>query len=363
MKSSSAFNFLICLALAVLATTESLACSCIPTPNPPCRAYWQTPVIFEGTVTEFAVVENNAKFFENRRATFSVEKSHKGIDGTKETEIYTGDGGSDCGFPFQVGKRYLVYAYQENGYLSTNYCGRTELIEGAKEDLDYFAQMAAMKDGATIYGSVKKYAFGYGSDEKFGLTNPVANIAIRIEGKKSALLRTDKDGNFRASGFPAGTYLMEPILPRNLTLSVHSKTQSIDFFEVGNKQCYEAKFYVDFGGKVKGRVLDENGRGVEGIDAQMVSAEYKLKGDKDTAPLLARSVTDENGRFSFDGIPPGRYFLGIGIGGAFDVFGKNGRVFYPNTIDPNKATVITVTEGKRLPNFNLRLPKKPADKL
>jgi hypothetical protein len=358
MRNSLAFNLLIGILLIAWSATESFACSCNRTPNPPCRFYWQTPVIFEGTVIKFVSIENNPNGFENRKAKFRVESPYKGI-GKKEIEIYTGDGGSDCGFPFQVGKRYLVYAYGENSYLSTNYCGRTRAIENAKEDFDYFAQLPSMKSGVMIYGSLKKYAFGYGEDEDFGLTKPIAGIPIKIKGKKSILLRTDKNGNFKVSDFPAGTYLIEPVLPKNLTLSVHTKTQTYDFFEIKSKECYEAKFYVDFEGKVKGRVLDEKGRGVKGIDTQLVSAEYKFKGKKDTAQLLEWNVSNESGRYSFEGIPPGRYFLGIGIGGASDVFGKNGRVFYPNTTDPKKATVITIVEGKRLPEFNLRLPRKP----
>ncbi len=48
----------------------------------------------------------------------------------KHTWITTGLGGGDCGFDFEVGKQYLVYAFKdEAGELSTNICTRTTRLE------------------------------------------------------------------------------------------------------------------------------------------------------------------------------------------------------------------------------------------
>jgi hypothetical protein len=40
-----------------------------------------------------------------------------------------------CGFGFEVGKSYLIYADMQKGKLSTNLCSRTRTIEEAGEDL------------------------------------------------------------------------------------------------------------------------------------------------------------------------------------------------------------------------------------
>ncbi|HMS38856.1 MAG TPA: hypothetical protein PKE69_01425 [Pyrinomonadaceae bacterium] len=349
--------FFIVFIFILIGFQQIFACSCMQTPNPPCRSYGNTPVIFDGIVTEFAPIENNQNGSQNRRAKFKIENIYKG-NLKKEVEIFTGDGGSDCGFPFTVGERYLVYAYGDETYLSTSYCSRTELLEKAKEDLDYFAQLPSLKNEVTIYGSVKKYAFGYGDDEDFGLTKPLFNIPIRIKGQKSSVVRTDRQGNFKVSGFPAGTYSVELLLPKRLKVSIHSRTGEVDYLKIPNKGCAEVKYYIDFEGKISGRVLDENGKGVESIDVQLVSADYKFEGKNDTATMLEWDVSDENGNYSFDGIPPGRYFLGIGIGGAFDVFGEYGQIFYPNATKPENATVINITENKELINYNLLLPKR-----
>ena len=56
--------------------------------------------------------------------------------------LSTGLGGGDCGFDFEVGKQYLVYAFKyafkdETGELSTNICTGTTRLEKSSENLAY----------------------------------------------------------------------------------------------------------------------------------------------------------------------------------------------------------------------------------
>src|SRR6266496_2084402 len=53
-----------------------------------------------------------------------------------EVTVFTGQGGGDCGYKFEVGQQYLVYAYRYNRTkLGTNICQRTESLLGATQDL------------------------------------------------------------------------------------------------------------------------------------------------------------------------------------------------------------------------------------
>ena len=67
-----------------------------------------------------------------------------GVDSKeKEIEVVTGQGGGDCGYPFQVGVDYVVYARRNaEGQLETGICSRTRTLAQAAEDLDYFRGMA-----------------------------------------------------------------------------------------------------------------------------------------------------------------------------------------------------------------------------
>ena len=64
---------------------------------------------------------------------FEVEKYWKGIF-ENNVIIGTGFGGGDCGYRFENGEDYLVYAYGDNT-LSTNSCSRTKLLASAQDDL------------------------------------------------------------------------------------------------------------------------------------------------------------------------------------------------------------------------------------
>ena len=65
---------------------------------------------------------------------FRVESSWKGKLLT-ELRLTTGLGNGDCGYPFEVGQKYLVYAYGSDvNRLGTNICQRTvDLIEAAAD--------------------------------------------------------------------------------------------------------------------------------------------------------------------------------------------------------------------------------------
>ena len=64
-----------------------------------------------------------------------VTGSWKGAPGERE-QVLTGRGQGDCGFRFQPGVEYLIYARRlPSGDLATDICSRTRPIVGAREDL------------------------------------------------------------------------------------------------------------------------------------------------------------------------------------------------------------------------------------
>jgi hypothetical protein len=115
--------------LAILFSVHpaALACSCVP-PPPPVDALAQSDAVFVGTVLK---IEDGT---DNRSVTFRVTRYWKGIDAFVVT-VSTGFNDGDCGYPFQEGKPYLVYAHGEKE-LHTNICTRTRLLSDAREDLD-----------------------------------------------------------------------------------------------------------------------------------------------------------------------------------------------------------------------------------
>jgi hypothetical protein len=81
---------------------------------------------YDKSTTGLPVIGNRIMLpvFDKNEITFRVDKSWKG-ETVSEIKISTGVGGSDCGYVFTTGKKYLVYAAEKDGSIWVNSCSRT----------------------------------------------------------------------------------------------------------------------------------------------------------------------------------------------------------------------------------------------
>jgi hypothetical protein len=162
MKKINVIRIMVCVALLVsqfTIPTPVSACSCV-LPGPPIDAFRDYAAVFRGKVTEISRNYSPAishiyrtletlnlrpnYFYENKSwgydVTFKVYRSWKNV-GTTSVILRTGSGGGDCGYVFNRGDDYLVYAYElnddANNELEVSMCSRTTEISGAAEDLSY----------------------------------------------------------------------------------------------------------------------------------------------------------------------------------------------------------------------------------
>lgn len=111
---------------------QSQACTCLP-PPPPARAVAEAAAVFVGQVISFE--EFPAQY--ERLARFSVQRAWKGLSGEVDS-IYTPFSEASCGYDFEVGETYLVYAFiDERGRMMTHLCSRTRPASFAQTDLNY----------------------------------------------------------------------------------------------------------------------------------------------------------------------------------------------------------------------------------
>ena len=69
--------------------------------------------------------------------SFTASHFYRGIQ-QQHVTVQTGLGGGDCGFPFEIGREYLVYAYKDDsGRLTTGICTGTGRLEESAVDLAY----------------------------------------------------------------------------------------------------------------------------------------------------------------------------------------------------------------------------------
>ena len=134
---------LLVLALAatsiVYAPGSAFACSCAE-PQSDAAAEKDADAVFAGTVTGYEIVKpiggGYGPAVDDVRMALQVEWSlevdtfTKG-DPAKEIVLISAGQGTACGFQFDEGKRYLVFAYEDeydDGGLSTNSCTSTRAI-------------------------------------------------------------------------------------------------------------------------------------------------------------------------------------------------------------------------------------------
>src|SRR5262245_41056089 len=129
------------VSIAVLATSAILgaaatsdACTCMTSPGA-CQAAWDVPAVFVADVVGVQDAQGDSSFA-RRRVQLRVAESFRG-DAEGTVDLFTGQGGGDCGFPFVTGQRYLVYASRTGSGYQTGICSRTRRIDEAEEDLKY----------------------------------------------------------------------------------------------------------------------------------------------------------------------------------------------------------------------------------
>jgi len=132
MRRFCAFGMIVLVLISTIAAPAS-ACSCLRPPEAPVALAGSTAV-FLGKVTAIERGKTGLQI------TIEVDRAWKGI-ATKTVSLNTAPDDGMCGYHFEIGKSYLVYANGdkpkegEQPKLSTNICTRTCHIDQAGDDL------------------------------------------------------------------------------------------------------------------------------------------------------------------------------------------------------------------------------------
>lgn len=191
-------------AWAALAPATADACSCV-SPPPPAQAKESAAAVFEGRVTRIEDPDTQPKVH------FQVVRSFKGPSHETLT-VRTASNSAACGYGFEEGKSYLVYASDEGG-LTTSLCSRTQPIEHAAGDLSELGL------GNTPFDP------GAGSDQQQPPSSP-AGQAAKGGCASCAVGARANDGNESASRSLGGLALVALAAAYRLTCRRRSGSRS-----------------------------------------------------------------------------------------------------------------------------------------
>jgi hypothetical protein len=130
----------------------ALACSCVfPTVE---QAKQDAVALFEGRVTSIVdAPAAGADVDSEYSVTLHVARSWRGLEKQARVTLRTAKSGATCGYAFEVGTSYLVYAGGAPGKLEVNSCSRTRRLREASEDLAALGSANTPATGAAKQGS------------------------------------------------------------------------------------------------------------------------------------------------------------------------------------------------------------------
>ncbi len=140
------------------------------------------------------------------------DAGHKAKKAADFLDVWTTAG--DCGYDFQIGETYLVFANDEEGadYFFTSSCMRTKRLSEAGEDLAYLyfyknqPEQSSRLEGFTTSDRKSQLAIDP-MHEPAGIGSPVAGVVLQL--KSDGLTRyaeSESTGRFLFDGLPEGNF-------------------------------------------------------------------------------------------------------------------------------------------------------------
>ncbi|MBN8730841.1 MAG: carboxypeptidase regulatory-like domain-containing protein [Acidobacteria bacterium] len=333
------------IALLLLGTAAAEGCTCLgrrPFCEVPPRLDPRTSkAVFVGMVVAADPITG---FGRERRIRFRVEEQFLGSPGSEFTLL----GGSglccDCSVAFQVGRRYLVVAHQNEGGWSTNGCYGTSELDGRRAEIELRA-LHEWKQGKAMTRSLDG---AVADNTRRGLagfrTNPPP-VGWKVTLTGPGLLRetaTREDGGFDFDQLPVAR-LRLTLSPPPGWLGDRTPPQEVDLTTAA---CASAYFEVrEVQGSVRGRLRREDGRNPQYLPVTALPASAGRR--------FPEAHTNAAGEFTIDGLEPGDYLLAVHLNAQPD----SGlvRSYYPGVAEPSQAHRFRVECGQTvdLPEWTL----------
>jgi hypothetical protein len=330
-------------AIVLLVPTQASACSCALELSP-CAA-GAGSVIFVGTpvaVEHFRSANGTALV----RFHFDVEDPIQNIDGMT-ADVTTLPSAAECGFPFETGVKYLVYASGTSGTYSASLCSRTGRFEARQDDLEILRDTSVLP---RLFGGIDRLQLRLNGQlaDRFEIGG-ISNVPVRITDRgKIREMRTDANGRFWFDRVSPGTYVVDAQLPAPYApLFKKPVTATVDGCSgeaVIPVTTVPLRGTVHAAGSASGHQVM--------LRFALVGSDRRVSIDRSTLVF-----TDRTGAWSVPGLPAGQYLVGVSV---FDPPTKDtpySPSWYPNASRPEDATLIVVADDRTV-SIDFRLPRR-----
>ena len=283
-----------------------------------------------------------------------------------------------CGYEYHPGdlffhkeERYLVYAGDNNGLLSTSHCSKTRhAYEKDDAEIESLRRLHRLPSSIVTGTYVRPYVYGPSAPLVGAGVTLTSPIGQRFTAK------TEADGGFTFSGLPPATYQIQfdtppgyvvdwappsgaywrtsegiiPANPRELVVSPNA--------------CRDASYSALPNGRISGVATSQQGKLPEPLPIRIWPAN---RVDAIENSWWARYETDSSGAFQIGPLPPGSYVIATYLWPAdFKERSKDANYvlgvvpqpwFYPGTTDPAKARPIAVGFAQQVSGIHFAVPR------
>jgi hypothetical protein len=318
------------IALVLLAPAPAAALSCAPRPVEGCALVDNDSEIFVGRVL--------GKLDSDDAWRMRVVRSFRGTaQGVVTVTVWANLSLAEL----EVGQDYLFYVSKkiENGIVSrstpTACATWMPLSEVSKSELDFLSRLASKTADGRIVGSVMRQTDVLKRE-------PLAGIPISLNTGASTV--TDATGRFEFGELATGSYVLGATMPREL-LAVASANP----IEVVPHACPGVYITARPNTTVSGRIVLPGRLRTEGLTVSALTPD---------GFLIENAYPDPQGAFTFLGLPPGEYVVGVNANGVTPtVDSPFPPTFAPGTADIQKADRIRLEVPTELADVDIVVPR------
>ena len=240
------------------------------------------------------------------------------------------------------GHLYLFDATKgQDGALLTKRCGSTADID-SNSIQDFLGYLRSRQRGefASSLTVVVRDEF-----------SPVENVDVTIRSEQRMFsTTTDALGNASFSNIEPGTYSLQATR-QHYQLNEERVSDHVATVIAGT--CPSALMLLKADGGVSGVVRDVYGAPISALPIELLEIRNGSQQVSDLAWFQSR--TDNDGKFTFDSVSPGRYYLGTNLL-EFEKAARVPPVFFPGLRDRNGAIPIDVRLGELTDNLLFTFP-------
>jgi hypothetical protein len=281
------------------------------------------------------------------KVTLTVSELFRGA-AADSLVVRTDVGTEACGYPFEVGHEYLVFANEYQGTVTVTTCSATQPAKMATARIQ---QLRALRDGTTVpdlYGFVGTYPLRW-DQTGWEQVQPMSGLTVTARSDSAEYrAQTADDGLYGFRGLPAGRYHLSVAAPPGRRAFWGGSAEHPGASP--GVPC-AMNFEIFWDGLIRGTVVGRDGQPASG----MITAQYT---GPETLPAGPFGGQVKDGVFEILRLPPGRYrlmFLPIAAGRP-----AGSAVYYPGTQAQSEAALIEVGEGAHVDGLRFTIFWSPA---